>query len=524
MPDKGSGHRLILCNDGGTLIGPTEEAPMGANGLARLTIGPLMDTMIDTLYWQLGTDPYIGTPQHRFSDIYSHSTAVAPIWGAEADTFTTSGSWRIYENTRQLMEEGTDPAAVVIDRGKKAGLEVFLSMRVNDIHDGLDKDEPPRFLSPMKVAHPEWLLGLAENPVHDQLLTGFSRYAYNFGLQDVRDYKLAIATEAIENYDLDGLDWDFCRSPRYFAMGEAERNAGLMIDLMRSLRKALDAKSERIGRRLLMSVRVPPKFDLAIRFGLDVRSWLDEGLIDILIAGVAHTSLFRVPVEEYVEAARDTSTQVIAQNLGIFWPGRPQSTSVIWDEPNLYTDEMCRASASTYWRAGVDGIYLWNNHLIQFNRSLAYSRKPWKEIADPEVMSRRSKHYLVDHPHQLEVLKYELGSYTVPPGPLPIDLAGPGDQATVRVDVSDDLEGAKADGALDGATLRLLIVHLTAQDDVEVSLNGQALDISAAYRRLLYNDWAGLRRDERPPAARLERRPGRCEGEESPHRCLAGPR
>ena len=72
MPDKGNGHRLILCNDGGTLIGPTEEAPMGANGLARLTIGPLIDTMIDTLYWQLGTDPYIGAPQHRFSDIYSH--------------------------------------------------------------------------------------------------------------------------------------------------------------------------------------------------------------------------------------------------------------------------------------------------------------------------------------------------------------------------------------------------------------------------------------------------------------------
>ena len=181
-------------------------------------------------------------------------------------------------------------------------------------------------------------------------------------------------------------------------MGAAEKNAGLMTDLMRSLRRALDAKSERTGRRLLMSVRVPPKFDLAIRFGLDVRSWLDEDLIDILIAGVAHTSLFRVPVEEYVEAARDTSTKVIAQNLGIFWPGRPQSTSVIWDEPNLYTDEM--------WRADVDGIYLWNNHLIQFNRSLAYSRKPWKEIADPEVMSRRSKHYLVDHPHQLEVLKY----------------------------------------------------------------------------------------------------------------------
>jgi len=488
MPGKGERHRLILCNDGGTLLGPTEEAPMGADGLAQLTIEPLVDTMIDTLYWQLGTDPFMSAPQHRFSDIYSHRTEVAPIWGAEADTFTTSGNWRIFENTRKLMEEGTDPPAVVIDRGKKARLEVFLSMRVNDIHDGLDKDEPPRFLSPTKAAHPEWLLGPVDNPFHDERITGFSRYSYNFGLRDVRDYKLTIATEAIQNYDLDGLDWDFCRFPRFFAMGEAENNAGLMTDLVRSLRKALDAKSEHIGRRLLMSVRVPPTFDLAMRFGLDVRSWLDEGLIDILVAGVVHGSMFRVPVEEYVEAAHDTSTQVIAQNLGLFWHGRPQSASVIWGEPSLYTEEMCRASASTYWRAGVDGIYLWNNHLIPFNRSLAYSRRPWKEIADPEGMSRRNKHYLVDHPHQLEVMKNELGSYTVPPGPLPINLGGPGEQATVRVDISDDLEGAKADGMLDGARLRLMIVHLTAQDDIDISLNGQALDMSTVDRRLLYND------------------------------------
>ena len=103
-------------------------------------------------------------------------------------------------------------------------------------------------------------------------------------------------------------------------------------------------------------------------------------------------------------------------------------------------------------------------------------------------MSRRNKHYLVDHPHQLEVMKNELGSYTVPPGPLPINLGGPGEQATVRVDISDDLEGAKADGMLDGARLRLMIVHLTAQDDIDISLNGQALDMSTVDRRLLYND------------------------------------
>ena len=49
MSEKGKPHRLILCNDGGTLVGPTLEAPMGEQGLVDLTIGPLLDTQIDTL-------------------------------------------------------------------------------------------------------------------------------------------------------------------------------------------------------------------------------------------------------------------------------------------------------------------------------------------------------------------------------------------------------------------------------------------------------------------------------------------
>ena len=69
-------HRVILCNDGGTLGAPDREAPIGVEGLVQETFDPLLDTMIDTLYWQLGTDPYFGTPTNRLSDWYSHRTKV----------------------------------------------------------------------------------------------------------------------------------------------------------------------------------------------------------------------------------------------------------------------------------------------------------------------------------------------------------------------------------------------------------------------------------------------------------------
>ena len=122
--------RFVLCNDGGSLAGPGVEAPIGAEQLEELVIGRLRGTQINTLYWQLGTDPYLGTPTCRFSDVYSHRTEVAPMWGDERTSFSSAGTWRIYENARHLYEQGTDPAEVVVDWGKAAGLEVFLSMRV----------------------------------------------------------------------------------------------------------------------------------------------------------------------------------------------------------------------------------------------------------------------------------------------------------------------------------------------------------------------------------------------------------
>jgi hypothetical protein len=57
------------------------------------------------------------------------------------------------------MNYATDPVAVVIEYGHRAGLEVFLSMRVNDTHDSRlpGRLENP-LMSPVKRQNPDWLL------------------------------------------------------------------------------------------------------------------------------------------------------------------------------------------------------------------------------------------------------------------------------------------------------------------------------------------------------------------------------
>ena len=124
-------------------------------------------------------------------------------------------------------------------------------------------DDP--LMSPMKRKKPHWLIG------------GTSRFrtCYNYALPEVRAYRLALAEEAIANYDLDGLDWDFCRIKTLFATKpgpETEQYAPLLTELMRKLRAAVERKSGQVGRKISLSVRVPVSFQFALSYGIDVKT------------------------------------------------------------------------------------------------------------------------------------------------------------------------------------------------------------------------------------------------------------
>jgi len=488
MPRRGR-NRFFFNNDGQSLLGWILEAPIGEEGFAQRTIDPLRDTQIDTLMWTLGTDPYKSIPQSRLSDWYSHNTSVGPRWGEDRTTFSTAGAWRIYENVRDMIDKGLDPPAVVIKHGHEAGIDVFISMRVNDMHDGRlgSLDHPD--MSPMKRKHPEWLLGRLKTTAVGRF-EGYSQFAYNFAIPEVREYKYAIATEAIAAYDLDGLEWDFLRFPRFFPAGQARQHTGEMTELLRRIRKAMDEKSRSIRRKLKLSVRVPPKFELAMNVGLDIQTWINEGLVDFIVAGAPTNVMHRIPSEEYLQAADGTEVKIIAQCLGFFRRERSLGSKVLWDERECYSDEMRRATAALNWMTGFDGIYVFNNHFIEFAQTSSFDPRSWTELADPEQLSHLDKHYIVDDEGDQgkEGIAVEMGTRTSPEQPLPAELERVGEHAAVTIHIADDLQTASRDGLLRSAILRLMILHFTSLDEVAIDLNGQILPQDEAECKLLFNE------------------------------------
>jgi hypothetical protein len=469
-------YRVILCNDGGTLAAPAMEAPIGVDGLVEGTIGTLRNTTINTLYWQLGTDPFHGTPTHRLADWYSHRTTVGSVWGVQGTSFRTAGEWRVYENAKTLFDAGTDPVEVLVEHGHRAGIDVFLSLRVNDGHDyripdGLDDIN----MSPIRKKHPDWLLGEAAawHPSVNPHLRNHSRFAYNFAVAEVRAYILALVSEAIENYDLDGFDFDFCRQPSLFKQGETEAGAVLLTQLLRDVRTALDKKGKLAGRRLSLSMRVPPDLDGNRQAGIAVDTWIKEGLADIVIVGDPGGWNYRLPIEKYVALAKGTKCQIVAQNLCAFHEERGRSAAVLFGDWNYYTPEQYRAVAANHWQAGAQGQYIWNQHFLKF---IAHTGDPqsWREIGDPEILAHLNKHYL--------------SSPSDRGGQLPVKLAVAGDKAAIAVEVADDFTPRQAPLTAPKAVLRVLVEHLTRLDDVTFTLNGAKLSREAAVRRLNYND------------------------------------
>ncbi|MHC4874574.1 MAG: family 10 glycosylhydrolase [Planctomycetota bacterium] len=435
-------------------------------GFKKSTVDIVKDTQVDTITFQLGTDPYKGTPHSRLTDWYLHDTKVGHRWGEGIEKFNTAGEWRCYENARQMIEdEGDDPPAALIRFAHEEDISVFLSLRVNDMHDHrLDIDDP--YMSFTKREHQDWLQW-SETDV-------WAKYGFDFAVEGVRDYKVALAEEAILKYDLDGLDLDFCRFTPYFKNPQQPGRHEMMTDMVRKIKKILVEKSEKIGRHLELSVRMPSPYEYAMDVGFDIPTWIKEELIDVMVVGYERTPQYRTMVEPYLEAAKGSDVLVIAQGLGCYRQMRSASARVLFNDYAEYSPEMCRANAASYWQAGVDGILIFNNQFIKFYHDDNYTGQPWSEIGDPEVLKNLDKHYLVD--------------VAQAKGILPIEIDKPGDKAEVKLDFADNLKEAEEKGILDSVILRIMVENLSIIDEISIKLNGKLLDCKTAKRRLNYND------------------------------------
>lgn len=269
-----------------------------------------------------------------------------------------------------ILAEGTNVFRVTIDACREAGVPIVAGYRMN----AEDYYAEQLNLSDFGRAHRHLRIPGANclDPAHEEV------YAH----------RMAIFREVAEAYDIDGIEFDFRRWTHM--VSEPQKNHPVLTRMVRETRRMLDETARTRRRdRLLLGVRVGPKLSgrtgdeefpggrgepedgSCERLGLDVRTWIAEGLVDYVCPtlfwprwpGLPRTGEFArltrgtdvgiyptlFPLPDWLEQDRDTRGP-LALNDG--------------KRVMRYKREFCDLALQLY-EDGADGIstYNWYFHL-----------------------------------------------------------------------------------------------------------------------------------------------------------------
>ena len=206
----------------------------------------------------------------------------------------------------------------------------------------------------------------------------------------VFDHYVAILAEVMTRYQVDGIELDFRRW--YHLVSDPQRNHGVLTALVRAARQAADgAARERGCPRLLVGARVGPSLTLdptpfvypgsfypekptnasCRDLGLDVATWIREGLVDFLCPSLFLDGLPAQPrTAEFVALAAGTPVGIYPTLWGFSaWMHGIGERSIGLGEADqgalaLFKDDLCTAALRLY-EDGADGIstFNWYAHL-----------------------------------------------------------------------------------------------------------------------------------------------------------------
>ena len=419
--------------------------------------GPLVATHVDALFWNDGAGGNTANYDSRVLERTGQRSGNVDV---------TLDRW---------LREGNDPPEIIVREGHRRGIDVFYSLRVNDIHDSFLPNEFASF----KAQHPEWLLGIAKikapgdrhvltPEVPSDVYSSEFLSSLNFAIPEVRDLKVRTVRDVAERYDFDGIELDLMRFPRLFRAFLEYRNSAVLTDFVRTVRQTLLERGAQRGRPFKLAVRVDENLVACRLDGFDVRTWVDEGLIDLLIVGDYAFPEGR-DVRDFDRLTGDSSVQLY---VCVAHPNK-----MIGGKTFLQGDSssVLRGLAANYWHNGADGVYLFN----WFPHTKPYQKALLHQVGDPRQLARVDKIFPADCS--------EYGPGLTRKGPsspryhnwlfatLPVALHAVQQQESmtlIPVDVADRGDG---DGERPAVRLWAEIKNLVPGDRVAFQINGHPL-------------------------------------------------
>ncbi len=275
-----------------------------------------------------------------------------------------------------LSEAGVDWLATAIAASRQRGIAPWISLRTNDPHGYLEKwvDNPincPLFKDPTNR-----LQGTPLRPGKhaDVLWVGL-----NYERPAVRAYFLSMIEELVTDYDAQGLELDFLRTPAICEPGASQDTIDCITEWVGQIRALTQAKAAQTGRPYPLGLRIPAALGALRSIGLDVRALVAAGYVDFLSFSNYMQTAWDLPLDQLrAELGSDIAffgnVESGLNGLPVCRPdagveaGEPQVDAgprpgTEMRSPYIVTQALLGAVAGK-WALGADGIELYNYYAV----------------------------------------------------------------------------------------------------------------------------------------------------------------
>ena len=256
--------------------------------------------------------------------------------------------FRSYDYIMQYLHAGGDPVQDTLDACRAAGKDFFISYRMNDHHYVTDLEWPCH--NDIWREHPEYWLGDADTSPYtfkDNVRL------FNYMLPPVREYYFGILQELCTNYDVDGVELDFQRFPKFFRDAEIEQGTQVMTAFVKRIRDMIDGIGRQRGKSLKLCIRVPETLAKCRNAGLDVPGWDKLGLVDMINVSSFYIHTMELGIEQFKAAAKR------AKVYGEMNYVTSQKSKVKFAR-HYTTIPIYHASALALFAGGAEGLSLFN--------------------------------------------------------------------------------------------------------------------------------------------------------------------
>ena len=374
-----------------------------------------------------------------------HDTRVGELWGDHL----RNSKWphlifrRAYQNAKGLIQAGQDPLRVVCDRARSRGMLIYPVLLVQQ---GTGKRGEDTRASEFRLNHRHLEIGAGGGV--DPSFPGF--HGLDFKHEAVRRERFALIEETLQRYPVDGFELQLNYMPYYFRPDEVEAGRRTMTEWIRSVYQAVKGSGE--GRELVL--RVPASLEQCESVGMDIREWLRQGIVDVLVPQGPGRFDPMLDLGPMLSAARGTDCRIHG-----YLPSTVDSDRLM--ESTL---PITRAAACNLWDQGVDGLYVAQWFSTWPYRSSFYERL--RELPHPDVMAPRDKHYFL----QTTTGRYPNRRGRQLPAELEVDRP-----VSLEFRISDELPRWARTGRVHQVLLRIRMSNSTELDRIEFRLNGKPL-------------------------------------------------